>query len=371
MATLYRRADTRVYYVQFTYGGRRRRERVGTSRRDALRRLHEVELALLDGRVAEVATPDAPPHQEKPLSVSVGAFLADYLAWSKATVKEKTYRDDHLPRLTRFVHWLGEGAPGAKPAERFAGAVAVALPLHEVTVRSIEAFKVYRLSSATLGGSSNPTISPTTVWNELKTVSAFLQKAVDWEVLERNPAKSVRKPTLLKKQPRFLSQVQIGALLQASVGSRTRGVAALGIYAGLRKQEIAWLEWRDVDFDAGVLHVRPKTGWSPKNSSSRTIPLHSALAGILGALDRQSRWVVCSRDGAQYRNNMLRDLKQVGRKAEIHRCGLHLLRHTFASQLVIAGVSIYKVSQWLGHASIKTTMIYAHLAARDEDIEQI
>jgi len=38
------------------------------------------------------------------------------------------------------------------------------------------------------------------------------------------------------------------------------------------------------------------------------------------------------------------------------------------SRLAMAGVSIYKISKWLGHSDVKTTMIYAHLEAQDEDI---
>jgi integrase len=41
---------------------------------------------------------------------------------------------------------------------------------------------------------------------------------------------------------------------------------------------------------------------------------------------------------------------------------LNTLRHTFASWAVIAGVDLYRVSKWLGHASIKTTEIYARLS---------
>ncbi|MEW6238588.1 MAG: tyrosine-type recombinase/integrase [Candidatus Omnitrophota bacterium] len=49
----------------------------------------------------------------------------------------------------------------------------------------------------------------------------------------------------------------------------------------------------------------------------------------------------------------------------------HVLRHTFASQLAIAGVSLYKVQTWLGHRDAATTQIYAHLQATDSDIEKI
>jgi len=46
----------------------------------------------------------------------------------------------------------------------------------------------------------------------------------------------------------------------------------------------------------------------------------------------------------------------------------HKLRHTFASQLAIGGVSIYKIKQWMGHSDIKTTEVYAHLSPEDDDI---
>ena len=42
-----------------------------------------------------------------------------------------------------------------------------------------------------------------------------------------------------------------------------------------------------------------------------------------------------------------------------------------AVHLVMKGVSIYKVSHWLGHQSVNTTMIYAHLAPQDDEINKL
>jgi site-specific recombinase XerD len=51
--------------------------------------------------------------------------------------------------------------------------------------------------------------------------------------------------------------------------------------------------------------------------------------------------------------------------------GWHLLRHTFASRAVQAGVTIEKIGGWMGHSSAAATRIYAHLAeSYDPDIEK-
>lgn len=52
--------------------------------------------------------------------------------------------------------------------------------------------------------------------------------------------------------------------------------------------------------------------------------------------------------------------------------GWHEFHHTFAVRLVRQGISLYKVSEWLGHADYKTTQIYAHFApVYDNDIEKL
>jgi len=61
----------------------------------------------------------------------------------------------------------------------------------------------------------------------------------------------------------------------------------------------------------------------------------------------------------------------VKKRAKLEWVTPHVLRHTFASQLALKGVSLYKIQQWLGHSDPKTTMIYAHLQAHDEEIDLI
>lgn len=49
----------------------------------------------------------------------------------------------------------------------------------------------------------------------------------------------------------------------------------------------------------------------------------------------------------------------------------HVMRHTFASIAAQGGVSLFKIGAWMGHSMSEVTEIYAHLAAYDDDINQL
>jgi len=79
----------------------------------------------------------------------------------------------------------------------------------------------------------------------------------------------------------------------------------------------------------------------------------------MGARER----VFLSRDGQLLNSNRVKHHLSFGiRAAGVKRIRFHDLRHSFASQLVIAGASIYKVQKLLGHQDVKTTMRHAHLS---------
>jgi len=59
---------------------------------------------------------------------------------------------------------------------------------------------------------------------------------------------------------------------------------------------------------------------------------------------------------------MTTEFEKALEKAELPRIRIHDLRHSFASNLVIAGMPLNVVQELMGHNDIKTTMIYAHLA---------
>ena len=73
----------------------------------------------------------------------------------------------------------------------------------------------------------------------------------------------------------------------------------------------------------------------------------------------------------RYRYEPRRAFKAACDAAEVSRATFQILRHTFGSQHAIAGVSIYKISKWMGHSSVDvTSRHYAGLQAYDEDIDR-
>ena len=64
------------------------------------------------------------------------------------------------------------------------------------------------------------------------------------------------------------------------------------------------------------------------------------------------------------KNELKRPLWRACRKAGLRQIGWHVLRHTFASHLVMRGASVKVVQELLGHATLEMTMRYSHLSFR-------
>ena len=80
----------------------------------------------------------------------------------------------------------------------------------------------------------------------------------------------------------------------------------------------------------------------------------------------ESEWLICTRDGGQVDPRQLREtVKRQAKKADVaewERVSPHTLRHTFATDMYRETKDLVAVQNALGHASIQTTQIYAHLA---------
>jgi len=130
---------------------------------------------------------------------------------------------------------------------------------------------------------------------------------------------------------------------------------------GARYAEITGLEWGSIDVDRGSINL-----WRPKVENESVIYMTDRVRRLLTRrrAARESDFVFTDRRGKQ-RGYVSASIRKAFRRAGLHDCTIHTLRHTHASRLIQNGMSIYEVKEVLGHADIKTTMRYAHLERQD------
>ena len=168
---------------------------------------------------------------------------------------------------------------------------------------------------------------------------------------------------------KYLEPTEVAKLLSTArepKWQRLEVVVLLALCAGLRQQEICWLEWKDIDLEDGWLRVRPKKkGWSPKSRSSvRDVPLSPDLQEFLANAPRCGKWVAPqSRKGEQWcLRNLAVNCRHLFRAAGVDdpdsRHTLHRLRGTFATTVLRSGGDLESLRELLGHSVLSITAGY-------------
>ena len=140
-----------------------------------------------------------------------------------------------------------------------------------------------------------------------------------------------------------------------------------GFVTGMRPAELAYLSWRDIDFEMQTAKVRSKPPvWTIKTKQERVIPLNKIALSLLTQLykKRKSQWVFSQSDKPVL--NIRRAIDTAAKKAGIQKkVTPNMIRHTFATIALMKGADIKSVQEILGHTDIKTTMRYVH-AVKDQ-----
>lgn len=190
--------------------------------------------------------------------------------------------------------------------------------------------------------------------------------AVARKLLSINPVRGVKRYAD-KKGERFLSPKELTALGEAlrAFEAEKANAAAIAVirlltFTGARKSEITGLRWSEVDLERSCLRLADsKTG-------AKVIPLAPPALAILSDLDNsrdgESPFVFPAETGDGHFQGTEKVWRKVRVKAGLADVRLHDLRHSFASVGLLAGDSLPLIGKLLGHADVKTTARYAHLA---------
>jgi integrase len=306
-----------MYWIDYYMNGHRKRERIGP-----------------DKKLAETV------HQKRKVEIAEGKFLdkrkvprctfnelgALYLKWAQVN------HDGYASTQSRVKHLQEEFGP---------------LQLSTITPLMIDHYVAKRAGIR----------KPATVNRELQILHHMLRKAQEWGKALDNPVKHQRPLRVNNGRLRYLSLEEMQRLL-AVADDVLHPILIAALHTGPRRSELFRLTWQDVDFKQGVIRVL-----RTKNGERRELPMADTLRDTLQQLPRRlnSDYVFPGKAGhglVDIRKHFNRAVREAGIEAFV----FHDRRHTFASHLVMAGVDLMTVKEFLGHKDIKMTLRYAHLA---------
>lgn len=191
-----------------------------------------------------------------------------------------------------------------------------------------------------------------------RNLSAFFS----WAAMEYNHPHPIKQLPRLKKRrtlPRVLTAEELQRLWDAPATPREQALVALTLDNGLRIGEIATLQRPSIDTKSCLVDGKTGPRRVPLSPQVRNLLMQVGEGNILwmGKRGPLTTWGV-----NQIYRRLFARAGIVGRKV-----GPHTLRHTFATTYYRGGGKLPQLQEIMGHADLKTTMIYVHLAGSDVD----
>jgi integrase len=199
------------------------------------------------------------------------------------------------------------------------------------------------------------------VFRDLSAVFSF---ACRRGIAKSNPCEKAVVQKTDNQRTRFLTLDEVkslgaacDALEEERVNAKALNITRLWALTGCRRQEIAELKWSEVDFDRGLLILDDtKTGKSVR-------PLADAAIALLKGIDRNedSDFVFPADRGEGHFQGTKTIWPKIVKKAGLQGVTPHTLRHTMGATATSTGEALALTGAILGHANMRSTMIYAHV----------
>lgn len=181
------------------------------------------------------------------------------------------------------------------------------------------------------------------------------------EILEKEFSK-VKMPKKDRRLPEVLTKNEVRTLIDASDNRKSRLIISMLYSSGLRVSELVNLKLNEINFD-------DKTGWvrRGKGGKDRLFTISQELADELQEYLRgREHEYLFSKAKPLTTRNIQKIIKLTSQRAGINkRVTPHTLRHSFATHLLENGTDIRYIQSLLGHASIATTQLYAHVSSEE------
>lgn len=202
--------------------------------------------------------------------------------------------------------------------------------------------------------------------HHIKLLRHALNLAIDWEMLETNPAARVPLFHEDNKVEHYMDELELERLLNVLRTDANRSACLIAMFllsSGCRLNEVLSAKWSDVDMVKRVFVVRASNS---KSKRLRSVPLNDSALDVLNKLDTSGEFdhLFINRQTGKPYTTVTKVWQRLRKAAGLPHLRLHDLRHQYASFLVNGGRTLYEVQQILGHSDPKVTMRYAHLSTK-------
>jgi|SRR5579862_75031 len=221
-------------------------------------------------------------------------------------------------------------------------------------VRNVELILRQFLSKITIENVGE--ITPTDVEGYLASISALSPKTrkdrrgmlaawFTWmkvvkKYITENPAEGIAAPKVSAQDVRYHTSEELTRIIKAAFGHEKEDLVLVAIYTGLRAGELFRLEGEDFDYEGRAIRVR-----GTKTGLNRSVPLMDEILPVLMHLPRKGKLFPFTASGC-----FMRSIGEVWKAAKLTgKTGLQIIRHSWVSHLLLAGVDPYKVARYAGH----------------------
>jgi len=177
----------------------------------------------------------------------------------------------------------------------------------------------------------------------------------------------VKMPKKDSKLPEVLIKDEVKKLIDSTDNNKSRLIISLLYSSGLRVSELVNLKVEDLNLQEGIGWVR-----KGKGRKDRQIIISNNLANELKEYleNKKENIYVFSKEKALTTRNIQKIIKRTKERAGINKkVTPHTLRHSFATHLLEQGTDIRMIQVLLGHSSLNTTQVYAHISS--EQIKKV
>jgi site-specific recombinase XerD len=271
-----------------------------------------------------------------PLEETLTVFLRDLTARNVSPHTITAYSSD----LRQLLTWIHENTISTRP--------------DQVTKADITEYLTVLAAKSQAG---------VTRARKLAAIKTFFAHLVELELLPTSPATHIAMPKKERKQVVYLRPDEYNRML-ALAGANARDYAILQLFlqTGIRVSELVGLRIEDIDLVARTMRIMGK------GQKERMIDLEKKAVGAVKSYLAARPKALSTQVFLNYQGEPISDrgIKKIVEKYRIlagisKKIGCHSLRHTFATYKAERGVSAFQLRDWLGHASMDTSLLYVHL----------